>query len=107
LREDAFVANDSKGRVYDLSRDPDFFEQPANTGNIVEFAIRYFHSMATVGRYCVRALLIGISLGIHENAGVLGAPKGSILFVDSRYPQLALRQLSRMIYLIDTQKPLT
>jgi hypothetical protein len=38
--------------------------------------------------------------------GILGAPKGSMMVVDSRYPQLALQELSGQIYLIDTQSPL-
>jgi hypothetical protein len=95
------------GRIYDLSRDPDFFNQPENTGNLVELAVRYFHRMVGLNRYCVRALLIGTSMGVRTvEKGVLGSPKGAILVVDSRYPQLALQELATQIYLADTQSPL-
>jgi hypothetical protein len=101
------VIQNEQGRIYDISRDPEFFDQPENTGNVVEFAVRYFHQMAAVNRYHVRALLVGISMGIRTvEKGVLGAPKGSVMVVDSRYPQLALQELSRQIYLVDTQSPL-
>ena len=107
LRSDALVIQNEQGRIYDISRDPEFFDQPENTGNVVEFAVRYFHQMAAVNRYHVRALLVGISMGIRTvEKGVLGAPKGSVMVVDSRYPQLALQELSRQIYLVDTQSPL-
>ena len=101
------MIQNEQGRIYDISRDPEFFDQPENTGNVVEFAVRYFHQMAAVNRYHVRALLVGISMGIRTvEKGVLGAPKGSVMVVDSRYPQLALQELSRQIYLVDTQSPL-
>jgi hypothetical protein len=108
LRNDAFVINNHKGKVYDLSRDPDFFAQRENTGNLIEIAIRYFHDMATTNRYHVRALLVGISLGIRADASgaIISAPKGSVMFVDSRYSQLALQELSRAIYMVDTQSSL-
>jgi hypothetical protein len=58
-------------------------------------------------RYRVRALLIGISMGVGTaEEGVLGRPKGAIMIVDSRYPQLALRELATQIYLVDTQSSL-
>jgi hypothetical protein len=95
------------GRIYDLSRDPEFFNQPENTGNLVELAIRYFHQMVELNRYSVRALLIGTSMGVRTvEKGVLGSPKGAILVVDSRYPQLTLQELATQIYLVDTQSPL-
>jgi hypothetical protein len=97
----------SSGWTYDLSGDPEFFEHPENTGNLVEYAIRYFHQMAEYNRYSVGALLIGISMGVRTiNEGILGAPKGAIMIVDSRYPQLALPELAPQIYLVDTQNPL-
>jgi hypothetical protein len=103
----ALVANNKLGRIYDISRDPDFFEQPENLGNVVEYAVRYFHTMAAQDRYHVRALLVGVSMGVRTvEKGILGAPKGSLMVVDSRYPQLALQQLSRQIYLVDTRSPL-
>ena len=95
------------GWTYELSRDPDFFGHPENTGNVVEYAIRFFQQMAEYNRYCVRALLIGISMGVKTiNEGVLGSPKGAVMIVDSRYPQLALPELASQIYLVDTQAPL-
>jgi hypothetical protein len=107
LLRDAFVADNKLGRIYDISRDPDFFDQPANLGNVVEYAVRYFHAMAAQDRYHVRALLVGISMGVRTvEKGILGAPKGSLMVVDSRYPQLALQQLSRQIYLVNTRSPL-
>jgi hypothetical protein len=107
LRADAFVVQNQLGRIYDISCDPGFFDQPENTGNVVEFAVRYFHEMAAINRYHVRALLVGISMGVRTvEKGILGAPKGSMMVVDSRYPQLALQELSGQIYLIDTQSPL-
>lgn len=108
LQRDAFVIKDDKGFVYDLSRDADFLAQRENTGNLIELAIRYFHDMAATNRYHVRALLVGISLGIRTDAAgaVVSAPKGSVMFVDSRYPQLALRELSTAVYIVDTQCPL-
>jgi hypothetical protein len=107
LSSDAIVSQNEQGRIYDISRDPEFFDQPENTGNVVEFAVRYFHQMAEVNRYHVRALLVGISMGVRTvEKGVLGAPKGSVMVVDSRYPHLALQELSRQIYLVDTQCPL-
>ena len=106
LRADALTRTNS-GLIYDLSRDPEFFEQQENTGNVVEYAIRFFHQMAEYKRYRVRALLIGISMGLRttEN-GTLGSPKGAIMIVDSRYPQLALPELAKQIYLVDTESPL-
>lgn len=107
LRSDALVVQNELGRIYDISCDPEFFDQPENTGNVVEFAVRYFHMMASVNRYHVRALLVGISMGVRTfEKGVLGAPKGSLMVVDSRYPQLPLQELSRQVYLVDTQSPL-
>jgi hypothetical protein len=95
------------GWIYELSRDPDFFEYPENTGNVVEYAIRFFQQMAEYNRYCVRALLIGVSMGVKTiEEGVLGSPKGAVMVVDSRYPQLALPELAPQIYLVDTQAPL-
>ena len=71
------------------------FNQQENTGNVIEYAIRYFHEMASTNKYHVRALLVGISMGVMTfGKGILGAPKGSIMVVDSRYPQLALQELS-------------
>jgi hypothetical protein len=58
--------------------------------------------MAATGRYFVRALLVGISMGIRENAGNFDARKGDVMFVDSRYSNLALQELA--IYLVDTRK---
>lgn len=108
LRTDAFVTSNLNGQIYDLSRDPDFFAQRENVGNLIEFSIRYFHDLAAINRYHVRALLVGISLGIRANASgaIISAPKGSVMVVDSRYPQLALQELSRSIYIVDTQSPL-
>ncbi len=108
LRADAFVMNNHNGWIYDVSRDPDFFAQRENVGNLIEFSIRYFHDMAATNRYHVRALLVGISLGIRTDASgaIISAPKGSVMFVDSRYPQLALQELSKAIYIVDTQSPL-
>ncbi len=103
----ALVFQNELGRIYDISRDPEFFDQPENTGNVVEFAVRYFHEMAAINRYHVRALLVGISMGVGTfEKGVLGAPKGALMVVDSRCPQLALQELSRQIFLVDTQSPL-
>jgi hypothetical protein len=45
-------------------------------------------------------------MGMHETAGTFDARKGAVMFVDSRYTQLALQELARAIYLVDTQKPL-
>jgi hypothetical protein len=96
------------GWIYDLSLDPQFFEHRENTGNIVEYAIRYFHQMADYNRYCVRALLIGVSMAVRTTGpGVLGAPKGAMMIVDSLYPQLALPELASQIYLVDTRAPLS
>ena len=107
LLRDALIADNNLGRIYDISRDPGFFDQPENLGNVVEYAIRYFHKMAAMDRYHVRALLVGISMGVRTvEKGVLGAPKGSLMVVDSRYPQLALQPLSRQIYLVDTRSAL-
>jgi len=107
LRSDAFVVWNEMGRIYDIARDPEFFDVPENTGNVVELAVRYFHEMSATDRYHVRALLVGISMGVKTvEKGVLGAPKGSVLVVDSRYPQLALQELSSQIYFIDTRSPL-
>jgi hypothetical protein len=108
LRPDAIVVQNERGRIYDIFRDPEFFDQRENTGNVVEFAIRYFHRMAKSNRYHARALLVGISMGVRTfEKGVLGTPKGSIMVVDSRYPQLAVQELSRQIYLVDTRLPLS
>lgn len=60
--------------------------------------------MAATGRYFVRALLVGIPMGIRENAGNFDARKGDVMFVDSRYPNLALQELASAIYLVDTRK---
>ncbi len=107
LRSDAIVVQNELGRIYDISRDPEFFDLPENTGNVVEYAVRYFHDMVATNRYCVRAVLVGISMGVKTfEKGILGAPKGSVMVVDSRYPQLALQELSSQIYLINTQSPL-
>jgi hypothetical protein len=107
LRSDAFVNQNRLGRIYDVSKDTELFDQQENTGNVMEFAIRYFHEMASTNKYFVRALLVGISMGVMTfEKGILGAPKGSIMVVDSRYPQLALQELSPQIYLVDTQSPL-
>ncbi len=107
LRSDAILVQNELARIYDIPADPEFFDQPENTGNVVEFAVRYFHEMAAINRYHVRALLVGISMGVRTfEKGILGAPKGSVMVVDSRYPQLALQELSRQIYLVDTQSSL-
>jgi hypothetical protein len=106
LRLDALTANEY-GRIYEVSKDPEFFDQKENTGNLIEYAIRYFHQMAEYKKYHVRALLIGISMGVKAvQKGSLGSPKGAVLIVDSRYPQLALQELAKQIYLIDTQSSL-
>jgi hypothetical protein len=107
LRPDALVTQNAQGFVYDLRKDPDFFAQLENSGNLVEYAIRYFHAMAEKNLYQVRAILIGMALKIVIDGDKVIAPKGSVLIVDSRYPELALQDLSRGIYLVDTQKPLT
>lgn len=107
LCSDAFVVRNELGRIYDIGRDAEFFDAPENTGNVVDLAVRYFHEMSATDRYHVRALLVGISMGVKTvEKGILGAPKGSVLVVDSRYPQLALQELSSQIYLIDTRSPL-
>lgn len=106
LRKDACVACNDRGFVYSLDKDPDFFGQLQNTGNLVEYGIRYFHMMSEKNRYCVRAILIGMAMKIVSESDNVAAPKGSVLIVDSRYPQLAIQELSRSIYLVDTQKPL-
>lgn len=106
LHPGAFVHRNDQGFVYDISRDPEFFAQLHNTGNVVELSVRFFHMMAETGRYAVRALLVGISMGIGQTAGTFNAKRGAIMVVDSRYPQLALQELARGIYLVDTQKPL-
>lgn len=96
------------GWIYDLSLDPQFFEHRENTGNVVEYAIRYFHQMANYQRYCVRGLLIGVSMAVNTTSpGVLSAPKGAMMIVDSLYPELALPELASQIYLVDTQAPLS
>jgi hypothetical protein len=106
LRLDALTVTEY-GRIYDLSSDPEFFDQKENTGNLIEYAIRYFHQMAEYKKYRVRALLIGISMGVRTaEKGALGSPKGAIMIVDSRYPQLALQELATQIYLVYTQSPL-
>ena len=43
-------------------------------------------------------------MGIRENAGNFDARKGDVMFVDSRYPNLALQELASAIYLVDTRK---
>ena len=88
----------NSGWIYDLSRDPEFFDQPENTGNLVEYASRYFHQMAGLERYRVRALLIGISMGVRTiKKGVLGSPKGAVMIVDSWEDEvLELRRLLRV-----------
>ena len=60
--------------------------------NVIDLGARSFHTMAATGRYFVRALLVGISMGIRENAGNFDARKGDVMFVDSRYPNLALQE---------------
>jgi hypothetical protein len=72
--------------------------------NVIDLGARSFHTMAATGRYFVRALLVGISMGIRENAGNFDARKGDGMFVDSRYPNLALQELASAIYLVDTRK---
>jgi hypothetical protein len=106
LKKDALIVQNSEGFVYDLRKDPEFFKQLENTGNLIEYAIRYFHSMAEKNLYCVRALLVGMALKIVAQGDTVSAPKGSVLIVDSRYPELAIQNLSRAIYLVDTQNPL-
>jgi hypothetical protein len=106
LKTDALLAQNSQGFVYDLRKDSEFFKHLDNTGNLVEYAIRYFHAMAQKNLYCVRAILVGMALKIVVQGDTVSAPKGSVLIVDSRYPELAIQNLSRAIYLVDTQNPL-
>lgn len=100
----AFVVRNARGFVYDISKDPAFFTQPENVGNIIDWSVRFFHMMAEPGRYFVRALLVAISMSVHETAGIFDARKGAVILVDSRYPQLAVQELAPAIYLVDTQK---
>jgi len=106
LQPGAFVVSNGRGFVYDISQDPKFFTQLENTGNIIDLSVRFFHMMVATGRYFVRALLVGISMGIHETVGNFDARKGAVMFVDSRYAHLALQELASAIYLVDTRKPL-
>lgn len=106
LKREAIVVQNDRGYVYDLAKDPEFFRRMENTGNVVEYAIRYFHAMAAKGRYHVRALLVGVALRFIRDGNTVSAPKAAAIFVDRRYPQLAIQALSPSIYLIDTQAPL-
>lgn len=106
LKKDAVVSCNAKGFVYDLRKDSTFFSSLENTGNIIEHGIRYFHMMAEKNRYHVRALLIGTTLKIMTDGDLVIAPEGAVMIVDSRYPALAIQDLSRAIYLVDTQNPL-
>lgn len=71
LKADALVVQNSAGRIYDLTKDKSFFKEMENTGNIVEYAIRYFHALAAKNRYCVRALLVGTLEQAVERLGEL------------------------------------
>ena len=61
------------------------FEQRENTGNIVEYAIRYFHQMADYNWYWSAHYLSVYRWGWGRlKHSVLGAPKAAIMIVDSR-----------------------
>lgn len=64
LALNALVISNEKGRIYDLSKDPDFFNTRENTGNVIHFATRHFQMLLSTGRYRVRVLLIGMALKI-------------------------------------------
>lgn len=100
LRVDAITRTSSNSYIYDVTRDPEFYGQIANQGNIVDYAIRYFQKIDK-SKYRVRALLVGTTMKIVRQEGTISSPKGAFMIVDAGYPQLAIQELAPAIYLVD------
>lgn len=99
LRQEAIVVRNDKGFVYDTTRDPAFFYRPQNASNVLRRAIDYFQQVDK-STYKVRALLVAQSLRLVRVQGGLAAPKQSVLIVDHNYPDLAIQELARAVYLV-------
>jgi hypothetical protein len=99
LRQDAIVVQNDKGFVYDTTKDPAFFYRPLNANNVLRKAIDYFQQVDK-STYKVRAILLAHSLKLVRVQGGLAAPRRSVLIVDHNYPDLAIQELARAIYLV-------
>ena len=88
--------------VYDTTKDLAFFDQLMNTGNIVEYSIRFFQRLDKK-KYFVRGLLVGTSMRVVEQGDSFSSPKGGFLVLDHRYSQLALQELAPAVYLVDAE----
>jgi len=88
--------------VYDVTKDPTFFNQSNNTGNVVEYAIRYFQRLDKK-KYFVRGLLIGTSMGLVVKGERVSSPKGAMMVLDHRYSSLAIPELAPAIYLVEAE----
>ena len=99
LRNEAVVVQNDNGFVYDTTRDPAFFFRPLNAGNVLRRAIDYFQQVDK-STYKVRALLVAQSLKLVRVQGHLAATRRSVLIVDHNYPELAIQELARAVYLV-------
>ena len=77
-------------------------DQLMNTGNIVEYSIRFFQRLDKK-KHFVRGLLVGMSMRVVEQGDSFSSPKGGFLVLDHRYSQLALQELAPAIYLVDAE----
>ena len=102
LRRDAIVRKGPNSYVYDLTRDTSFYSRIQNSGNIVDYAIKYFQQIDK-SKYRVRAILVGISMKFIRQEGAISSPKGAFMIVDVNYPELAIQELAPAIYLVKGQ----